>query len=186
MDALADQIDLPLDVVDGLRELCCLVRQNLENEQHTSVEIQAVQGARGRPKFIIDQEKLQALIDSQLPIPCIAKLLGVSQATVFRRMAEFGISVAGSYSTMSDQELDTLVSEIKADMPHIGYRLVMGRLRSLGHRIQWSRVKAAMHRVDSVGILTRLTQLGCVVRRSYSVRAPLSLVHVDTNHKLIR
>ncbi len=101
-------------------------------------------------------------------------------------MAEFGISVAGSYSTMSDQELGTLVSEIKADMPHIGYRLVMGRLRSLGHRIQWSRVKAAMHRVDAVGILARLTQLGCVVRRSYSVRAPLSLAHVDTNHKLIR
>ncbi|KAL3043287.1 hypothetical protein OYC64_003203 [Pagothenia borchgrevinki] len=43
-----------------------------------------------------------------------------------------------------------------------------------------------MHRVDAAGILARLTQLGCVVRRTYSVRAPLSLVHVDTNHKLIR
>ncbi len=75
-DALAEQIELPLDVGDGLRELCCLVRRNMENEQHIpSVEIQAVQGARGRPKLIIEQEKLQALIDSQLPIPCIATLL---------------------------------------------------------------------------------------------------------------
>ena len=131
----------------------------MENEQHIpSVEIQAVQGARGRPKFLIQQDKLQALIDTQLPIPCVAKLLGVSEVTVFRRMAEFGISVSGSYSTMSDQELDMLVSEIKAQMPQIGYRLVLGRLRSLGHRVQWSRMKAAMHRVDAAGILACLTQ----------------------------
>ncbi|XP_039862405.1 uncharacterized protein LOC120718119 [Simochromis diagramma] len=43
-----------------------------------------------------------------------------------------------------------------------------------------------MHRVDAVGIFTRITELGCVVQRSYSVRGPLSLVHIDTNHKLIR
>ncbi|KAK1895766.1 PiggyBac transposable element-derived protein 4, partial [Dissostichus eleginoides] len=45
---------------------------------------------------------------------------------------------------------------------------------------------ASMHRVDSIGILSRLASLGCVVRRTYSVRGPLSLVHMDTNHKLIR
>ncbi|XP_058642213.1 uncharacterized protein LOC131546568 [Onychostoma macrolepis] len=36
------------------------------------------------------------------------------------------------------------------------------------------------------GILERMTQLGCIVRRSYFVQSPLSLVHIDTNHKLIR
>ncbi|MED6295338.1 hypothetical protein CHARACLAT_030719 [Characodon lateralis] len=87
---------------------------------------------------------------------------------------------------LPDEELDNLVVAIKAEMPNVGDRLVMGRLRSLGHRIQWSRVKAAMHGVDETGSLSRLTQLGCVVRRTYCVRAPLSLVHVDTNHKLIR
>lgn len=125
------------------------------------------------------------MLDTNLSVPCIAKLLGVSERTIFRRMAENGQSVSGCYSKMSDQELDTLVSGIKAQMPHSGYSLVMGRLRSLGHRVQWSRMKAAMHRVDAVGILSRMTNLGCIVRR-YSVRAPLSLVHVDTNHKLIR
>ncbi|KAG9261338.1 hypothetical protein AMEX_G26349 [Astyanax mexicanus] len=43
-----------------------------------------------------------------------------------------------------------------------------------------------MHRVDTVGILCRLNQLGCVVRRTYSVPGPKSLMHIDTNHKLIR
>ncbi|XP_059212948.1 uncharacterized protein LOC131991512 [Centropristis striata] len=187
MDALADQVELPVDIVTSLREMRNLIRRQVENEQpFPSVEIQTVQGARGRPKFDIKPDQLQALIDTQLPITCIAKLLGVSQVTVFRRMAEFGISVAGSYSSMPDQELNSLVREIKAEMPHIGYRLVQGRLRSLGHRLQWNRVKAAMHRVDAAGTIARLTQVGCVVRRSYSVKAPLSLVHVDTNHKLIR
>ncbi len=32
-----------------------------------------------------------------------------------------------------------------------------------------------MNRVDSAGVLARMSQLGHVVRRSYSVQAPLSL-----------
>lgn len=56
----------------------------------------------------------------------------------------------------------------------------------MGIHVQWRRVTASMHRVDSLGILSRLTGLGCIVRRTYSVRGPLSLWHVDTNHKLIR
>ncbi|CDQ61259.1 unnamed protein product [Oncorhynchus mykiss] len=43
-----------------------------------------------------------------------------------------------------------------------------------------------MHRVDAAGVQEILAQLGCVVRRTYSVRSPLSFLHVDTNHKLIR
>lgn len=187
VDALAEHIELPVDIVNALREMRNLIRCQVDNEQQfPSVEIQTLQGARGRPKFVIQQGKLQALIDTQLPITCIAKLLGVSEVTVFCRMAEFGISVAGLYSSMSDQELDTLVSEIKAEMPYIGNRLVQGRLRSVGHRVQWMRVRAAMHRVAAVGTIARLTQVGCVVRRSYSVKALLSLVHVYTNQKLIR
>ncbi|KAL6481025.1 hypothetical protein MHYP_G00091050 [Metynnis hypsauchen] len=37
-----------------------------------------------------------------------------------------------------------------------------------------------------VGVLSRLAGLGCILRRTYSVRGPLSLWHVDTNHKLLR
>ncbi|CAL9694243.1 unnamed protein product [Knipowitschia caucasica] len=43
-----------------------------------------------------------------------------------------------------------------------------------------------MHRVDAPGILDRMMRLGCIVRRTYHVQRPLSLVHIDTNHKLIR
>lgn len=96
------------------------------------------------------------------------------------------ILVSGLYSCMTDEELDNVVRAIKDDMPAAGYRMVRGRLLSLGLRVQWKRIAASMHRVDSIGILSRLASLGCVVRRTYSVRGPLSLVHIDTNHKLIR
>ncbi|KAF3837671.1 hypothetical protein F7725_009439 [Dissostichus mawsoni] len=97
------------------------------------------------------------MLGTNLSVPCIAKLLGVSSSTIFRRMT----------CPLLDTEWD-------------------GRLLSIGLRVQWTRMAASMHRVDSIGILSRLASLCCVVRRTYSVRGPLSLVHVDTNHKLIR
>ncbi|KAL0154425.1 hypothetical protein M9458_050274, partial [Cirrhinus mrigala] len=64
--------------------------------------------------------------------------------------------------------------------------MVKGLLQAEGHRVPWERIRASMHRVDSTGIISRLTQLGCVVRRTYSVPSPRALMHIDTNHKLIR
>ncbi|CAL8270224.1 unnamed protein product [Arctogadus glacialis] len=70
--------------------------------------------------------------------------------------------------------------------PNAGYRRMIGLLTARGQRVQWNSVRASMHRVDTAGIVSRMTQLGCVVRRTYSVPGPRSLVHIDTNHKLIR
>uniref|UniRef100_A0A672QQ08 Integrase core domain-containing protein n=1 Tax=Sinocyclocheilus grahami TaxID=75366 RepID=A0A672QQ08_SINGR len=101
IDALEEQNFIPECIVNALRDLCILVRE------------QAVAGVMGRPKFTIENEKIKSLLDIQLPVPFIAKLLGVSERTVFRRMREFGLSVSDSYSTMGDQELDMLVTNIK-------------------------------------------------------------------------
>lgn len=144
-------------IVNTLRDLCILVREQVENETNKTlqIEVEAVAGVMGRPKFTIENEKIKSLQDIQLPIPCIAKLLGVSERTVFHRMREFGLSVSDSYSTMGYQELEMLVTNnIKSQMPHVGYRLMMGRLKSLGYKIQGSRLRASMHRVDAVGIFS--------------------------------
>ncbi|KAF3856920.1 hypothetical protein F7725_017643 [Dissostichus mawsoni] len=50
-----------------------------------------------------------------------------------------------------------MVSTIKTTMPNAGYRLVKGALLTQGHRVQWDRVRASMHRVDTLGVLSRLT-----------------------------
>lgn len=143
-----------------------------------------IAGLQGRPRFDIEREQLAEMLQSNLSVPRIANLLGVSSRTVFRRMKEFGLSVSELYSSISDEELDNVVTSIKHQIPAAGYRVVKGQLTVMGIRVQWARMAASMHRVDSIGILSRLAGLGCVVRRTYSVRGPLSLVHVDTNHKI--
>ncbi|CAM4665756.1 unnamed protein product [Leuciscus chuanchicus] len=159
---------------------------HIENAEVTSSTVDSVAGEMGRPRYNLEKERLVELLEINLSVDCIAKLLCVSASTVNRRMREFGLSARQNYSNATDQELDNAVQRIKNEMPTAGYRMVKGRLKSMGIHVQWRRVTASMHRVDSLGILSRLTGLGCIVRRTYSVRGPLSLWHVDTNHKLIR
>eukprot|EP00063_Salmo_salar_P041704 XP_014016539.1 PREDICTED: uncharacterized protein LOC106580245 [Salmo salar] len=103
-----------------------------------------------------------------------------------RRMKEHNMSVRECYSDMSDEELDQKVRPIKARMPHAGFRMVKGSLQAMVHRVQWQRVRESLQRVDGAGIIARMIQLRCIARQKYSVPAPLSLVHIDTNNKLIR
>ena len=184
-NALSRHVDVPTDIVQALENFFSHVRDHLERQHTGRVQPDTVPGAVGRPRFDIDRECLEEVLELNLPVPCIAKMLGVARRTVFRRMKEFGLS-AKRYHEMDDEELDNVVRNIKNEMPTTGYRMVKGRLRSMGIHIQWRRVAASLHRVDSMGILSRLSGLGCILRRTYSVRAPLSLWHVDTNHKLIR
>ena len=162
--ALSNQVLIPKAIVDALTELHKLVVEERQNRV-PKVLVQVTHGVTGRPRF---------------------DLSPVSTRTIYRRMSESAFSVRALYSTCSDTELDNLVTDIKKDMPHAGYRLVKGTLQSRGFRVQWERVRASMHRVDTGGILFRMNQLGCIVRRTYSVPGPKSLMHIDTNHKLIR
>lgn len=157
-------------------------QRDMEALEEVSVTMELEPGhGRGRPRISISTINLTHLIELGLP-----NLLGVSRATLFRRMNENNLSVRALYSTCTDEELDALVTEIKTSMPDAGYRMVRGALLAQGHRVQWDRVCASMHRVDSVGVLSRMTNLRCIARRRYSVPYPKYLVHIDTNHKLIR
>ena len=84
-------------------------------------------------------------------------------------MRELGLSTGSTYSNLSDSELDDTVLSIKSRIPYAGYRMVKGCLQADGHRVQWDRIKESMHRVDAPGVLERMTQLGCIVSRSYFV-----------------
>lgn len=185
-EALSRHINIQPEIVQALQEFLTLVIDHIDHANVTLTTVETVSGARGRPMFLIEKERLVELLDLNLPVNSIAKLLGISARTVHRRMAEFGLSVNQTYSNLTDEELDDAVRHIHNEIPTAGYRIVKGRLRSMGINVQWRRLTASMHRVDALGILSRLTGLGCIVRRTYSVRGPLSLWHVDTNHKLIR
>lgn len=185
LQALSRHVEIPHEIIQALQEVFELVKQPPYSTAPHAV-VDSSDGLRGRPRFAIEREELAEMLQTNLPVHYIANMMGVSTRTIFRRMNDFGLSISELYSCMTDEELDNVVRAIKDDMPAAGYRMVRGRLLSLGLRVQWKRIAASMHRVDSIGILSRLASLGCVVRRTYSVRGPLSLVHIDTNHKLIR
>ena len=91
---------------------------------------------------------------------------------------------SGTYSTIEDNQLDSLIRQAQEQNPNIGLRLAKGFLRSKGHRVQRERIRASLLRTDPIGLFERWSQ--AVRRRKYNVPGPLSLWHIDGNHKLIR
>ena len=98
-------------------------------------------------------------------------------------MSEYGLCVRALYSELTDEELDTIVRKIKDVFPNCGYRLLQGHLLRQGYRVPQMQVRHSLHRVDG-GVA--ISWASFVQRRKYSVQSPLSLLHVDGNHKLIR
>ncbi|XP_060784626.1 uncharacterized protein LOC132891580 [Neoarius graeffei] len=184
LSAIAGQVTIPAEVIAGIDELDRTINTEIDQEKVTALSME--QGARGRPKTLISDEQISSLLELSFPVPTIADLLGVSIRTVRRRMEEFNLSVRASYSNLSNEQLDGIVSEIKTRMPRAGYRMMKGALEAEGHKVQWDRIRASLHRVDTLGVYSCMINLGCVVRRSYFVPSPRFLMHIDTNHKLIR
>jgi len=171
---LSRHVDVPSQVIQALQELFSLVRQQIEYTA-PQTEVTTLAGRTGRPKYNIEMETLSELCELNFSVHYIAKFMGVSCRTVSRWMREFGLSTK-KYSNLSDQDLNRLVAQIKNEMPSAGYRMVKGRLQSMGIHIQWRRVaRSGFDRspVQNVWIGMR-------------GKGPLSLWHVDTNHKLIR
>ena len=116
----------------------------------------------------------------------MAQLFGVSKRTLERRLSEFGLGVRANYARLTDAELDATVNHIIVDFPNVGCKQMSGLLLGCGLRIQQSRIRECMRRVNPGGVLLHALELRVIQRRSYYVQGPLSLWHIDGNHKLIR
>ena len=143
-------------------------------------------GHHGRPKYVVAQEQLEFLIEGHFSVPEISKLLGVSTRTVERRMSEYGLNIRQSYSQINDSDLDGVLNGILKDVPNSGYKRMTGLSLARGIRLQQSRIRSAMQRVNPEGCLLISLELNVLYSRSYQVYGPLALWHIDGNHKLIR
>lgn len=188
--AAASYMEIQECVVGALQNFIEILETYLLNSRVTplfdSVAVVNWSGNVGRPRLNISSDSLSDLLSLNLPLTSLCDAHGVSRTTLYRRMREYDLSVRKCYSDIPDSLLDQKVRDIKTRMPDAGYRLVKGSLLAMGYRMTWRRVKESLQRVDGAGIIARMVQLSCVARRTYSVPAPLSLVHIDTNHKLIR
>ena len=143
-------------------------------------------GDRGRPRYLIPREQMEFLLERCFSIIDIGRLLGVSARTIHRRLTEFGLTVRIMYSDISEQHLDRIVRSILTEFPNIGYRRMTGFLQARGLRIQQTKIRESMRRVNPAGVLLRALGLRTIHRRRYQVYGPLALWHIDGNHKLIR
>lgn len=136
LNALSSQVTVPPVILDALTELHRLI--NLEKQkqwQHISV-VQFEQGPAGRQWMALSPDCIKHLLELNLSVPYIARLLVVSKRTVNRRMTEFNLPVKGLYSPMTDEELDQCVSEIISRQPNSGYHMMKALLKVRGHRVQ--------------------------------------------------
>ena len=141
-------------------------------------------GLKGRPKFHITADQLSHMTENGLKTVHIASMLGVSERTVRRRLSEFGIDSTGTFSDIDDLTLDTTIRSLQVHFPHSGYRMMLGHLRARGLKVQQTRVRESMQRIDPCGTVLRWFQI--TERRSYNVASPNALWHIDGNHKLVR
>ena len=137
----------------------------------------------GRPPVYVAREDVQALRALNLSWTKIARVLGVSRQTLYRRLKEYNIPCS-DWSAISTVDLDHLLQEIKDNHPNAGEVMMNGYLVALGIRVPRSQLRESIHRVDHHG--TELRQLHTVKRRQYSVESPNAVWHIDGHHKLIR
>lgn len=126
-----------------------------------------------RPKFIITQEQLEYLRELGFNWQKISELLGVSARTVRNVRHELGMAVGSNHDNISDLEVDREVRNVLAVNTRCGQTLMRGALMARGWRIQVSRIRASLQRVDPVGVALRRRH--SIARRTYNVPAPNSL-----------
>ena len=95
-------------------------------------------GGGGRSKLCITAGVLNYFISHGFSVSATATLLHVSLSTVRHRMSEYGYGtmIRHQYSTLSDTELDRIVTSIQHNNPNCGYRLMQDYLARLGYKFQ--------------------------------------------------
>jgi hypothetical protein len=172
-----------------LYNLQAVLRKKIEdssnqNNSATNMFVQ-YQITGGRPKIWINPSAIRLLREQGLDWTKLASIFGVSVKTVERRRKEYNIPDDFiSYTSISDDDLDNLLKELRYHQPFAGQIILMGILRSRGIRIHRQRLRDSLHRIDSFGIINRWANI--IPRRVYKVAGPNSLWHMDGHHKLIR
>lgn len=132
----------------------------------------------------VDIEDIEYLRGLRLSWVKIARYLGISRSTLYRRLEEEGLSHYTKYTDINDSDLDSIIAAIKQNHPNDGECLMTGHLAREGIIIPRAKLRASIHRVDPIN--TALRRSFVVRRRVYSVPGPNAVWHIDGHHKLIR
>ena len=133
----------------------------------------------GRPRALIDKERLEFFRSLHFKWTEISQIMGVSVKTLQRRAREWNIP---SYTVISDADLDVLLARHLESFPRAGEAMLRGYLVSQNVHIQRERLRSSLQRLSD----SRAERPGRIYRRTYAVPGPNFLWHIDGHHKLIR
>ncbi|KAM9466269.1 uncharacterized protein Hap1MRO34_015383 [Clarias gariepinus] len=112
----------------------------------------------------------------------ISRMLSVNIRTLYNHRTQLGLVDYGSFSSISNTDLDRLISEVLMQTPGSGETYISGSLRGRAIRVQRWRVRERLRIIDPVGRALRRRRV--IQRRVYDVSTPNQVWHTDTNHKL--
>ena len=137
----------------------------------------------GRPRLEVSKEAILSLKQLNYSWTKIARMLGISRHTLYRRLEEYDIDTA-TYTDISLPELNELLSQVKAEHPNFGEVMLQGHLLQMGIKIPRAKLRSAIHCVDHANTVCRRSRV--IQRRVYSAPHPNAVWHIDGNHKMIR
>jgi hypothetical protein len=141
-------------------------------------------GRRGRPKKHINANWLADAMSARRKIShkALAEALDIHPNTLRHHLKMHDLYCR--FSEISDRDLDILIRHYKNNKPNSGLRYVIGFLKRHGLKIQKTRVRMALRRIDRLGQALRNHE--AIDRRVYKVPRSNYLWHTDGHHKLIR
>eukprot|EP00794_Sanderia_malayensis_P012582 gene12582-13870_t len=96
-------------------------------------------GAKGRQRYDVSKEHLEAFIGIGFKAKLIATLLGTCTRAIERRLAEYGLTMRQKYSDVEDASLDSIVRDVLMRFSNTGYMRMTGLLRARGLMLQRER-----------------------------------------------
>ncbi|KAA8577364.1 hypothetical protein FQN60_004275 [Etheostoma spectabile] len=140
---------------------------------------------RGRPRYNISAVQLTHMRDLGFSWMAISRMLSVNIRTLYNHRTQLGLLDYGSFTNISNEDLDRLITEVLRQTPGSGETYITGGLRGRGIRVERWRVRERLRIVDPVGRALRGRR--AIQRRVYDVSVPNQVwyvLHIDTNHKL--
>ena len=95
------------------------------------------------------------------------------------------IKLSEMYADLDNDSLDAVVERAIGGNRKLGAESIRAKLFAQGYRVQRDKVRQSVERIDPVGVALRALQTQ-LQKSVHSVPAPLSRIHIDGNHKLIR
>lgn len=79
------------NITEALQNLYDVIKREINARSLPIVEQETeVSPGSGHPKIVIEKKKLKKMLDTHLPVSCIAKVFSVSRRTIYIRIQEFG------------------------------------------------------------------------------------------------